>query len=71
MPTRHGQQLLLEVEALGAELVLIPKEQGMKGAAKLKEAYVVVLVDVNKDHNAAINQRYAESSRPICVFNPE
>jgi thioredoxin-related protein len=29
-----------------------------KIAAKLKEAYVVVLVDVNKDHNAAINKQY-------------
>ena len=29
-----------------------------KIAARLKSDYVVVLVDVNKDHNAAINQRY-------------
>lgn len=29
-----------------------------KIAARLKSDYVVVLVDVNKDHNAATNQRY-------------
>ncbi len=29
-----------------------------KIAARLKADYVVVLVDVNKDHNAATNQRY-------------
>ena len=30
-------------------------------AAKLKEAYVVVLVDVNKGHNSDINKQYRES----------
>ena len=33
-----------------------------KIAARLKKSYVVVLMDVNKDHNAAIDQQY---SNPI------
>jgi thiol-disulfide isomerase/thioredoxin len=32
-------------------------------AAKLKEAYVVVLVDVNKGHNDDINKRYGNPTR--------
>jgi thiol:disulfide interchange protein len=32
-------------------------------AAKLKEAYVVVLVDVNKSHNSDINKRYGNPTR--------
>lgn len=34
-----------------------------KIAAKLKEAYVVVLVDVNKNHNAAINTQYGKPTQ--------
>jgi thiol-disulfide isomerase/thioredoxin len=39
-------------------------------AAKLKEAYVVVLVDVNKGHNEDINKRYENPTRfglPVLV----
>lgn len=39
-------------------------------AAKLRESYVVVLVDVNKDHNKDINQRYQNPTRfglPVLV----
>ena len=32
-------------------------------AAKLKEAYVVVLVDVNQDHNARINTQYGNPAQ--------
>ena len=32
-------------------------------AAKLKEAYVVVLVDVNKGHNGDINKKYGNPTR--------
>ncbi len=32
-------------------------------AAKLKEAYVVVLVDVNKGHNSDINKQYGNPTR--------
>jgi thioredoxin-related protein len=42
-----------------------------KIAAKLKEAYVVVLVDVNKDHNAAINRQYGNPMQhglPVIVI---
>ena len=42
-----------------------------KIAAKLKEAYVVVLVDVNKDHNAAINKQYGNPMQhglPVIVI---
>ena len=40
-------------------------------AAKLKEAYVVVLVDVNKGHNDEINKRYGNPMRfglPVLVI---
>jgi len=40
-------------------------------AAKLKEAYVVVLVDVNKGHNDDINKRYGNPTRfglPVIVL---
>jgi thioredoxin-related protein len=40
-------------------------------AAKLKQAYVVVLVDVNKDHNAAINKQYGNPMQhglPVIVI---
>ena len=39
-------------------------------AARLKESYVVVLVDVNKDHNAATNERYGKPTQhglPVLV----
>jgi thiol:disulfide interchange protein len=39
-------------------------------AARLKESYVVVLVDVNKQHNAEINKRYGNPTRfglPVLV----
>ena len=39
-------------------------------AAKLKESYVVVLVDVNDDHNAAINEQYGNPKQhgiPVLV----
>jgi thiol:disulfide interchange protein len=39
--------------------------------AKLKESFVVVLVDVNKDHNSAINKRYGNPTRfglPVIVI---
>lgn len=39
-------------------------------AAKLKEAYVVVLVDVNKGHNAATNEKYGKPTQhglPVIV----
>jgi thiol-disulfide isomerase/thioredoxin len=39
-------------------------------AARLKESYVVVLVDVNKGHNDEINQRYGNPTRfglPVIV----
>jgi thioredoxin-related protein len=42
-----------------------------KIAAKLKEAYGVVLVDVNKDHNAAINKQYGNPMQhglPVIVI---
>jgi thiol:disulfide interchange protein len=41
-----------------------------KIAAKLKEAYVVVLVDVNKGHNAAIDEKYGKPTKhglPVIV----
>jgi thiol:disulfide interchange protein len=40
-------------------------------AAKLKEAYVVVLVDVNKGHNDATNKKYGSPTRfglPVIVI---
>jgi thiol:disulfide interchange protein len=40
-------------------------------SAKLKEAYVVVLVDVNQGHNDATNQKYGNPSRfglPVIVI---
>jgi thiol:disulfide interchange protein len=40
-------------------------------AAKLKEAYVVVLVDVNKGHNGDINKKYGNPTRfglPVMVI---
>jgi thiol:disulfide interchange protein len=40
-------------------------------SAKLKEAYVVVLVDVNKGHNEDINKRYGNPTRfglPVIVI---
>jgi len=40
-------------------------------AAKLKEAYVVVLVDVNKGHNDGIDKRYGNPTRlglPVIVI---
>jgi thiol:disulfide interchange protein len=40
-------------------------------AAKLKASFVVVLVDVNKDHNSAINKRYGNPTRfglPVIVI---
>lgn len=40
-------------------------------AAKLKEAYVVVLVDVNKSHNADITKKYGNPTRfglPVIVI---
>jgi thiol:disulfide interchange protein len=39
--------------------------------AKLKESFVVVLVDVNKDHNSASNKRYGNPTRfglPVIVI---
>ncbi len=39
-------------------------------AAKLKESYVVVLVDVNKEHNAATNEKYGKPTQhglPVIV----
>jgi thiol:disulfide interchange protein len=33
-------------------------QEDVKIAAKLKQDFVVVMVDVNKGHNAAVNQRY-------------
>ena len=39
-------------------------------ATKLKEAYVVVMIDVNKNHNANLNQRYGNPTRfglPVLV----
>ena len=42
-----------------------------KIAAVLKEAYVVVLVDVNKTHNAAINRKYGNPMQhglPVIVI---
>ena len=41
-----------------------------KIAGKLQEAFVVVLVDVNKGHNSAINERYENPTRyglPVIV----
>lgn len=40
-------------------------------AAKLKEAYVVVMVDVNKGHNSDINKKYGNPTRfglPVIVI---
>jgi thiol:disulfide interchange protein len=40
-------------------------------AAKLKEAYVVVLIDVNKGHNGDINKQYGNPTRfglPVIVI---
>jgi thiol:disulfide interchange protein len=40
-------------------------------AARLKEAYVVVMVDVNKDHNSAINKQYGnpvQHGLPVIVI---
>jgi thiol:disulfide interchange protein len=40
-------------------------------AAKLKDSFVVVLVDVNKDHNSDINKRYGNPTRfglPVIVI---
>jgi len=40
-------------------------------AAKLKEAYVVVLIDVNKGHNGDINEKYGNPTRfglPVIVI---
>jgi thiol:disulfide interchange protein len=40
-------------------------------AAKLREAYVVVLIDVNKDHNGDINKKYGNPTRlglPVIVI---
>lgn len=40
-------------------------------AARLKEAYVVVLADVNKGHNEDINKRYGQPTRfglPVIVI---
>jgi thiol:disulfide interchange protein len=42
-----------------------------KIAAELNEAYVVVLVDVNKDHNAATNKQYGnpvQHGLPVIVI---
>jgi thiol-disulfide isomerase/thioredoxin len=46
-------------------------EKDAEIAAKLKEAYVVVLVDVNKGHNEASNQKYGNPTRlglPVIVI---
>jgi thiol:disulfide interchange protein len=44
-------------------------------AAKLKEAYVVVLVDVNKGHNDEINKKYGNPTRfglpAIVILGPD
>jgi hypothetical protein len=40
-------------------------------SAKLKEAYVVVLVDVNESHNGDINKKYGNPTRfglPVIVI---
>ena len=46
-------------------------ESDAKISSKLKEAYVVVLVDVNKSHNADINQKYGNPMQhglPVIVI---
>ena len=42
-----------------------------KVAAKLKDAYVVVMVDANQNHNAEVNKRYGNPTRfglPVIVI---
>jgi len=58
VPTKYSREKMMLMKALGAELVLIPKEQGMKGAIE-KCAELAASIP-----NAFVPQQFANPSNP-------